>query len=166
MITWGFFYGIITEINNTWSGPGRMTGCTKIMTAQGTDGNIVNFLINPTTYFVNHEMMVVGDTVIGYYDLNAPVPLIYPPQLQAIVVAKLVPEYNVKVDYFDEHLISRDGFLRLIIGPDTQIILENNQPYTCNPANNDLIVLYGPTTRSIPARTTPYKIIVICPKHS
>lgn len=164
MINWGSFYGIITAIYDTWSGTEGVTGCSKIMTVQGRDGSIVNFVITPTTYFVEHVMMSIGDMVIGYYDLNAPVPLIYPPQLQAIVMAKLVPEYNVKVDYFDEQLISRDGSLRLNIGPYTQLVLENDQAFTRNPANHDLIVLYGPTTRSIPAQTTPYKIIVICPK--
>lgn len=166
MINWGSFYGIITEINDAWAGSGVPLGCYKIITVQGADGNIVNFIINPTTYFVNHEMMLVGDRVIGYYNLNAPVPLIYPPQLHAIVMAKLVAEYNLKVDYFDENLISRDGFLKLNIGPNTQVVLENGQPFSYNPANNDLIVLYGPTTRSIPAQTTPYKIIVICPKQN
>ncbi|WIV13270.1 hypothetical protein [Proteiniborus sp. MB09-C3] len=164
MINWGSFYGVITNIYDTGSGTEESIGCYKIMTVQASDKSIVNFVITPTTYFVDHAMMSIGDTVIGYYDLNAAVPLIYPPQLQAIVMAKLVSEYNVKVDYFDEQLISSDGTLKLNIAPSTQIILENGQSFTGNPANHDLIVLYGPTTRSIPAQTTPYKIIVICPR--
>lgn len=164
MINWGSFYGTITRIYDIGSGIEKPEGCYKIMTVQSGNDNIANFVITPTTYFVDQVMMSVGDTVIGYYDLNAPVPLIYPPQIQAIVMAKLVPEYNIKVDYFDEQLVSSDGTLKLNISPFTQIILENGQPFTRNPANHDLVAIYGPTTRSIPAQTTPYKIIVTCPK--
>ncbi len=165
MINWGFFYGTITNIYDIiWSGTEDSTGCYKMISMQNKDEGIINFVISPTTYFVNHEIMSIGDTVIGYYDRNAPVPLIYPPQLRALAMAKLVPEYNVKVDYFNEQLVSSDGTLRLNISPFTQIVLENGQPFTQSPSNHDLIVLYGPTTRSIPAQTTPYKIIVICPK--
>ncbi|MFT9497260.1 hypothetical protein [Anaerosolibacter sp.] len=109
-------------------------------------------------------MVSVGDIVVGFYDANAPVPLIYPPQYRAIVMSRLVLGQNVKVDYFNEQLVSSDGTLKLNIAPFTQIILENNQAFTANLANRNLIVLYGPTTRSIPAQTTPYKIIVLCPK--
>lgn len=164
MTIFEYFYGIITIIDDFRTGAGDSAGCYKLMTVQNREGNIVNFVITPTTYFVDHIMISVGDTVIGFYDANAPVPLIYPPQYRAIVMVKLVPGLNVKVDYFNEQLISSDGSLKLNIAPFTQIILENGQRFTGNPANHDLIVIYGPTTRSIPAQTTPYRIIVMCPK--
>jgi hypothetical protein len=69
---------------------------------------------------------------------------------------------NVKLDYFDSQLVSGDGTLKLNISPLTQIILDNGQAFTGNPLNRNLTVVYGPTTRSIPAQTTPYKIIVMC----
>ncbi len=163
MITFGSFYGIITMINDFGTGTGEIMGCYKLITVQSTR-SVVNFVVSPTTYFVDHVTMKVGDFVIGFYDLNAPVPLIYPPQFQAIVMSRLLPGQNVKVSYFNEQLISSDGTLKLNIGPYTQIILENDQAFTGNPANRNLIVVYGPTTRSIPAQTTPYKIIVMCPK--
>lgn len=80
-------------------------------------------------------------------------------------MALFVQGQNVKVDYFNEQLESSDGTLKLNIGPFTQIVMENGQWFTASPANHDLIVIYGPTTRSIPAQTTPYKIIVMCPKN-
>jgi len=164
MTTFGSFYGIITMIDDFGIGTGESIGCYKLMTVQKRDGSIVNFVITPTTYFVNHIMMRVGDTVIGFYDANAPVPLIFPPQYRAIVMSRLLPGLNVKVDYFDEQLVSSDGTLKLNIAPFTQIIMENGQSFTGNPTNHNLIVIYGPTTRSIPAQTTPYRIIVMCPK--
>ena len=69
---------------------------------------------------------------------------------------------NVKVDYFNNQLVSADGQLKLNIAPNTPTLLTNGQPFSKNPANRNLIVIYGPTTRSIPAQTTPYQIIVWC----
>jgi hypothetical protein len=59
-------------------------------------------------------------------------------------------------------LVSSDGSLRLNISPDNRILLENGQLYNRNPANHYLIVVYGATTRSILAQTTPSQIIVMC----
>lgn len=164
MTTFGSFYGMITMIDDFRIGSEESIGCYKIMTVQKRDGSIVNFIITPTTYFVDHIMMSVGDTVIGFYDVNAPVPLIFPPQFRGVVMSKLVLGQNVKVDYFNENLVSSDGKLKLNIAPLTQLILENGQIFTGSLINRNLIVIYGPTTRSIPAQTTPYKIIVMCPK--
>jgi len=162
MANFGSFSGIITMISDFWTGDEQTAGCYKLMSVQNSNGSMVNFVVTPATYFVDHVMMTVGNVVIGFYDADAPVPLIYPPQYQAIVMARISQYQNVKVDFFDEQLVSSDGTLRLNISPFTQILLENNQPFTGNPANHNLIVVYGATTRSIPAQTTPYKIIVMC----
>ncbi|SHI18025.1 hypothetical protein SAMN02745823_03084 [Sporobacter termitidis DSM 10068] len=156
-------YGIVTMISDFWTGSDAASGCYKLMTVQNTDGNVVNFVITPTTYFVYHTIISVGDPVIGFYDANVPVPLIYPPQYHAIVMARFTQDQNIKVDFFDSQLVSSDGTLKLTIGPATQIIQENGQPYTANPANKNLIAVYGASTRSIPAQTVPYMIVVMCP---
>ena len=137
-------------------------GCYQLMAVDSGRGNMVNFVVSPDTYFVNHEVVSIGDHVTGFYDADAPVPLIYPPQYRAIVIAKDTPYQNVKVSFFNEQLISSDGSLRLNISSDTLILLENGQLFNRNPANRDLIVVYGATTRSIPAQTTPFQIIVMC----
>lgn len=125
-------------------------------------GTLVNFVVTPNTYFVDHVMVSRGDMVTGFYDANAPVPLIFPPQFRAIVMARDTLYQNVKVDYFNSQLLSSDNNLKLNIAPRTQIVLENGQAFSNNPANRNLIVVYGATTKSIPAQTTPYKIIVMC----
>lgn len=94
--------------------------------------------------------------------VNAPAILISPPQYPAIVISKNKEYQNVVVDYFNKELINSDGNLKLNIAPSTEVILTNNQPFTGVPGNRNLIVIYGPTTKSIPAKTTPYKIIVLC----
>lgn len=38
----------------------------------------------------------------------------------------------------------------------------NDQSFTGNPANRNLIVIYGASTKSIPAQTIPYIVVVIC----
>lgn len=162
MSTFGSFFGIVTVISDFWTGSEPPSGCYKLMTVQNRDGNTVNFVITPTTYFVDHTMISVGDPVTGFYDLNAPVPLIYPPQYRAIVMARVTQNQNIKVDFFNTQLISSDGTLKLIISPLTQIIQENGQLFTANIANRNLIVVYGASTMSIPAQTVPYKIIVMC----
>lgn len=156
------FDGTITMINDFVTGSNEEIGCNKLMSVDNGYGILINFVVKPNTYFIDHATVVVGDKVTGFYDVNAPVPLIFPPQFQAIVMAKYLPYQNVKVDHFNEQLESSDGQLKLNISPSTQIFLTNDQFFTGNLMNRNLIVIYGPTTMSIPAQTTPYKIIVLC----
>jgi hypothetical protein len=44
----------------------------------------------------------------------------------------------------------------------TEVVMANGQIYYGTPANHYLLVLYSTTTRSIPAMTTPEKIVVFC----
>lgn len=163
MVNFKSFQGIVTQINDFMIGQtGEGEGCYRLMAVENGNGGIVNFVISPTTYFVNQEIVNIGDRITGYYDGDAPVPLIYPPQYRALVVVKENNYQNVKVDFFNSQLVSSDGQLKLNLSPYTIILLTNGQPFSMNPANRNLIVTYGPTTRSIPAQTTPYKIIVWC----
>lgn len=132
------------------------------MTVEDGTGGIVNFVVSPSTYFVNQEIVARGDWITGYYDGDAPVPMIYPPQYRALIVVKENNNQFVKVDFFNSQLVSSDGQLQLNLSPYTPILLKNGQPFSKNPANRNLIVVYGPTTRSIPAQTTPYEVIVWC----
>ncbi|WP_315072468.1 hypothetical protein [uncultured Clostridium sp.] len=137
-------------------------GCYKSISLENIDRGPVNFVISPGTYFVDHKLVEVGDEVTGFYDANVPALLIYPPQYPAIVMAKDTVYQNVTVDYFNNQLISSDGNLKLNIDISTEVILTNDQIFNRSPRNKNLIVVYGPTTKSIPAQTTPYKIIVLC----
>lgn len=157
------FRGTVTMISDFFTGQnsGR-EGCYKIFTLENELGSIVNFVVSPSTYFVDHQMVLVGDRATGYYDGDLPVILIYPPQYQALVIVKDNPNQNVKVDYFNDRLVSSDGQLQLNVSPYTQILLTNGQLFSGYLVNRDLIVFYGPTTKNIPAQTNPYKIIVLC----
>lgn len=162
MVNFFSFRGNVTEIHNLTYSNGEMDGCVKMMSVRGANDSIVNFVVSPDSYFAEQALVVVGDDVTGYYDRNAPAILIYPPQYPALVVTKYDPILNFKVAYFDDQLISSDGQLKLNLGQNTQILLANNQPFVGNPRNRNLVVSYGISTRSIPAQTTPGKIVVWC----
>lgn len=162
MAVFGSFSGILTKIEDFFTGDGATAGCNKLFTVQNGEGSTVNFVVTPATYFVDHVMMTAGNTVTGFYNANAPVPMIYPPQYQAVVMARAAQNQNVKVDFFDSQLVSSDGTLKLTISPFTQILLENDQAFQGYPANRNLIAIYGTVTMSIPAQTIPYRIIVMC----
>ncbi len=59
-------------------------------------------------------------------------------------------------------IVSADNTLRLNISPMTNILTVNGQRFTCSPRNMELLVYYTTSTFSIPAQTTPQKIIVMC----
>ena len=150
------FTGIITNILNK-----NNNGCTQVYQLENSEGNITNFNITPQTYFVNHKKAALGMPMTAFYDANLPAILIYPPEFTA-VAASLSPDKNIKIDRFNQNLVSQDGTLKLNLSPRTEILLENGQTFHGDIRNRDLIVVYGASTRSIPAQTTPEQIIVIC----
>lgn len=157
------FSGMVTSIEDFSPSPNDVSaGCYKLMSLENENKGPVNFVISPETYFADHELVNAGDKVTGFYDADAPAILIYPPQYRAIVMAKDTEYQNVTVDYFNDQLISSDGNLKLNLAPSTEIILTNDQLFSGYPGNRNLIVTYGFTTKSIPAQTTPYKIVVLC----
>lgn len=163
MVKFYLFQGIVTNISDFQIRPNNEeNGCYKIFTVQDNSGAIVHFIVAPSTFFIDHLIVQPGDQVTGFYDGDAPVPLIYPPRYDAIAMVKDLPYQNVKADYFNSQLVSSDGALKLNIVPSTHIILKNDQPYNGSLINRNLIVLYGASTKSIPVQTTPYRIIVWC----
>lgn len=51
--------------------------------------------------------------------------------------------------------------MKLNISDETEILLQDGTVYEGELAGKRLVVIYGPSTKSIPAQTTPYKIIVL-----
>lgn len=153
------FSGIVTDVSDR-----DANGCQRMIQLQNNNGEIVNFVAGPDTYFVDQEKIYTGMYVIGYYDANLPAILIFPPQFNALVMGVLSPGQSIKVSSFDRNLVSQDGTLRLNLSSQTDIKLENGQDFWGSLTGRDLIVVYGATTRSIPAQTTPSQIIVMCPR--
>lgn len=163
MINFLSITGTISTIEDFWINESQESlGCYKLISLQDDNGSTTNFVVSPDTYILNNDILLPGDRVTGYYDGNAPVPLIYPPQYRALVMHKAQSFPNIKVAYFNNQLVSSDNQLKLNLSPSTLIVIRNGLLFSRNPANRNLIVIYGPTTRSIPAQTSPYKIIVLC----
>lgn len=156
------YSGTVTEISD-FSVSGRHSKCDtyKLITIKSANDEPIGFVITPETYFVNNIAVRKGDYITGFYDADAPVALIYPPQYQAIVISKSMRNFNVKAAHFDENLVSSDGNLKINPSPMTKIMLINGKPFRGSIADRDLIVIYGASTKSIPAQTVPYKIIIM-----
>ncbi len=159
--SYSWFRGVVTDVRAAGDGRGS-GGCLFIYRIEDEERSLAEFLITPDTYFVNQARIELGMPVIGFYDMNAPMVMSFPPRYQPIAVAMDDHRYNMKMDCFDEHLMSLDGQLVLNIGPDTRVSMTNGQNFYGELGGRLLLVLYGVTTRSIPARTTPGQIVVFC----
>lgn len=158
---YGSFTGKIVEILPHGVNGLNATGCSMLVTVEAEENNITNFVVNPSTYVVDFVTLEVGMECTFWYSLNAPAVLIYPPQYPAVAVAQVKDDRMVEVAYFDDELVNDKKTLKLNLVEEQIIYTTNNQKYLCSPAGRDLVVEYGFTTRSIPAQTTPVKVVVL-----
>lgn len=156
------FTGVITHMEVAGGNMGSYDACSQMLTVENEAGNTVIFLFNPDTFVVDYTTLYESMPVTVFYNGNAAAPLIYPPQYVAAVIAPQQEGQMVFVGYFNNILMSSDQSLKLNLAPATQVMTTNNQTYMGNPGNHTLVVLYSQSTRSIPAQTTPEKIIVLC----
>ncbi|MCJ7855685.1 hypothetical protein MUJ63_05135 [Lachnospiraceae bacterium NSJ-143] len=139
-------------------------GCVKLFSLIKKDGTVTDFVVDASTYFTENIPLEEGMTVTFYYDTDVPAVLIYPPQYRAVVGIPGEGRFdgNIKVDYFNSELISRDNMLKLDLSDDTKIFMQNGQYFNGDIAEHNLVVFYTTSTKSIPAETTPEKIVVLC----
>ncbi len=135
--------------------------CEQQVTIRNNDG-ISNFIIGSDTYVIGEVRLRPGMTVTAFYDASLPIPLIFPPRYQAVIIGRKNPSENIFAGYFDDTLTAEDNALTLNIGRSTEVVTSNGQLFRCRPEEQMLIVYYSETTRSIPPQTTPRKIIVLC----
>lgn len=139
---------------------------------ENEDGTQAHFILNENTYYADNAKIEKGSKITGYYESGRPMILIYPPQYTIDIVLPVYKDGFRKVDKFDSDLLSMDKQLKLNISEDTKIVWENNteinwikQPTSEELetilSNRKMIVYYDFTTKSIPAQTTPNKIIVL-----
>lgn len=147
--------GIIRNID-------RSDDCCSMILALAVDGEVTNVVVSGDTAVIDHVRLRPGMRVAAFYDTNLPTPAVYPPQYRAELVAPLRRGQQVMLDYFNDQMESADGSLKLNIGPMTNVMTMNGQPYTCSPENRELLVFYTAATFSMPAQTTPQRVIVMC----
>ena len=140
---------------------GSQECCSHLISLRTTDGTI-NFVVSGDTFVVDAVRLRSGMRVTAFYNPNVPVPLIFPPQYRAEVIAPLLPGDQAAMGLFDDDLLAANGSLQLTLDNRTILATPNGQRYECSPGGNTLLVYYRNTTRSIPPQTTPRKIIVFC----
>lgn len=147
--------GIIISITNE-------SGCCNRMMSLRTENGIVNFIINPETVVVDSRQLQVGMRVAAFYDSKLPVPLIFPPQYIAQLVTVIGRNEQIMLNHFDGNLLADDNSLQLNVAGNTIVRTINGQSFNCSLGNQNLLVYYTATTRSVPPQTTPRRIVILC----
>lgn len=158
----GSVTGTIVELIPARMGGNRTNGCVLFVSLEDLEGNMVNFVLSPSTYVVDFETLSVGMLCTFWYAMDAPAPLIYPPQYSAVAAAQEKNGRMVSVGYFNSSLVNEDQTLQLNLDGRVDVRTTNNQYFQGSPSNHNLVVTYGNSTRSIPAQTTPIKVVVLC----
>ncbi|WIV13340.1 copper amine oxidase N-terminal domain-containing protein [Proteiniborus sp. MB09-C3] len=160
------FEGVVKEIKT-------QEGYVSVSLTDGKEDKIV------AVFNISDEAMIVdqatkkiiksselkeGKKLAGYYRKDMPMLMIYPPIINPeLVIVKDEEEKDfIKHSNFDEELISADNSLKLNISEET--VITNQYGEECKEEelyDEDLVVFYTITTRSIPAQTNPSKIIVL-----
>lgn len=149
------FIGITGKIQDIESRDHGM----QLIAVETNDGDPVHFIVSDESY-VSDELQI-GDEIIGFYDASLPMIMIYPPQLGAIAIAKVEEGKTSKVDFFDEQLVSSDGTLKLNLSEVVEIMNKDGSAFDGELNGHQLFVTYGASTKSIPAQTTPERVIVL-----
>lgn len=135
--------------------------CSQMISLRGENG-IVNFMVESETRVIDSRQLRPGMQVAAFYDSSLPVPMIFPPQYRARIIAVLNRNEQVLLGFFDRNLVAGDQALQLNVADSTRVKTINGQNVSCNLGNQNLLVFYTVTTRSIPPQTTPRKIVVLC----
>ena len=153
---------IVEMVPDGWR-DGQFEPCQLLVTVEDESGNIVNFVVSSTTYVADYITLEEGRKAIFYYRTNAPAPLIFPPRYTAaVVVPEQIRGQMVNVGYYNDALINEEMTLQLKLDGSVKLRTANNQKYMGSPTGKELVVFYERSTRSIPAQTTPVKVVVLC----
>ena len=106
-----------------------------------------------------------GSKITVFTGSYEPTPLILPVQYTAnIIIINGDKEGNVNADTYladEEGYTNAANTLNIATADDTKIVDKNEKEYKGDLDKNDLIVFYGVSTKSIPAQTTPTKVVVL-----
>lgn len=157
------FTGVIEEIRPYYENDGTEAEGRFFVLVKNENGQEANLVITPDTLRLTEAELKKGATATGWYKGGMPMIMIYPPQYSIDILAVDLPQdglATIKADRFDENLVSDDGGLKLIPGEETEILLDG-EPYDGPLENRLLVVFYTVAAESLPARTTPEKIVVL-----
>lgn len=156
------FTGLVKDLHPMVDQDGNEISNSYFALVEDGAGKLVNFRLTDQTYYATEGKLEVGAQVTGYYDANLPMILIYPAQYEARVLAVKTDDHvNLHLDSFDKYQISAGNYLKYNLGEDTVIVNEAGEAYTGSLDERNLLIYYGASTRSIPAITSPDKIVVM-----
>lgn len=154
--------GTVTNISSLYHQNYSKSECDLLIEVKKENGNFINFIVTPNTYIYQQQEITLGMTIIGFFDINAPTPLIYPPRHHALVIAAISDDYNYIFDWFDKNLLNSNDTIQLFISPETKIVTNNGQLFNGSVAEHYSLVQYKKATRSIPSQINAIKIVVMC----
>ena len=106
-----------------------------------------------------------GSKITVFTGSYEPTPLILPVQYTAnVIIINGDKEGNVNADTYladEEGYTNAANTLKIAAADDTKIVDKDEKEYKGDLDKNDLIVFYGASTKSIPAQTTPTKVVVL-----
>ncbi len=106
-----------------------------------------------------------GTKITVFTGSYEPTPLILPVQYTAnVIIINGDKEGNVNADTYladEEGYTNAANTLNIAAADDTKIVDKDEKEYKGDLDKNDLIVFYGASTKSIPAQTTPTKVVVL-----
>ncbi|MDL2220491.1 hypothetical protein LJC55_02365 [Eubacteriales bacterium OttesenSCG-928-N14] len=154
--------GIVQELRPAYKPDGSVMEGRGFIAIEDENGQPVMLDTNAHTLFLGNGKLQVGAQVVAYVRANRPMILIYPPQHRPSVVVVGDLDENLKVEYFNRKYISADNALKLNL-PEGFLAqhVDGRQVDASEIFSRYLAVLYGPSTRSIPAQTTPSKVYVL-----
>ena len=106
-----------------------------------------------------------GSKITVFTGSYEPTPLILPVQYTAnVIIINGDQEGNVNIDTYladEEGYTNAENTLKIATADDTKIVDKDEKEYKGDINKNDLIVFYDVSTKSIPAQTTPTKVVVL-----
>lgn len=155
------FTGEVQEVRPFYEQDGTENPSIQYVLLKNDEGGEMNFVVDKTTVLVGDPSLEVGQKLTGFYDGNAPAIMIYPPQMTAVLLTPWVEGGQTALALFDAEMVSLDGQLKIATDEETLIENEAGEPYEGELTGQLLFVLYGPSTRSIPAQTTAIRVVVL-----
>lgn len=134
---------------------------SKFISVETEKEEPANIIVTEDTYIAGNTEIEEGHKITWYYDTTKPMIMIYPPQYLAEVVIVGDQEKNIRVDIFDKDLVSTDNSLKLNLLDETEIISHDGNEFEGELEGRKLAVFYAASTKSIPAQTSPDKIVVL-----
>lgn len=134
--------------------------------------NTVNLMITDDTLVYDNlgnkkalSDLTDGSKITVFTGSYEPTPLILPVQYTAnVIIINGDKEGNVNADTYladEEGYTNAANTLKIATADDTKIVDKNEKEYKGDLDKNDLIVFYSVSTKSIPAQTTPTKVVVL-----